>query len=108
MELLKGAYLSDNRDNLVKARTLQDLFIVLAVDETVYEVYGRLAAGLSRGGTPLGNFDEMSAAVTLCYDGRLSPATAILKRYRASRLSPPDLPCIRADDRTCCGTTKVW
>ena len=71
MELLKGAYLSDNRDNLVKARTVLDLFIVLAVDETMYEVYGRLAAGLSRAGTPVGDFDEIIAAMTLCHDGKI-------------------------------------
>ena len=71
MELLKGAYLSDNRDNLVKARTVLHLFTVLAVDETMYEVYGRLAAGLSRAGTPVGDFDEIIAAVTLCHDGKI-------------------------------------
>lgn len=71
MELLKGAYLSDNRDNPVKARTILDLFTVLAVEETVYEVYGRLAAGLSRAGTPIGDFDEIIAAVTLCHDGKI-------------------------------------
>jgi len=48
-----------------------DLFTVLAVDETMYEVYGRLAAGLSRAGTPVGDFDEIITAITLCHDGKI-------------------------------------
>jgi len=71
MELYKGAYVSKNRDNLIKVRTLLELFTLLSVDETVYEVFGRIAAGLCLTGTPVGDFDEVIAAITLCNDGKI-------------------------------------
>jgi tRNA(fMet)-specific endonuclease VapC len=71
MELYKGAYVSDNRTNVLKVRSLLDLFTLLPVDETVYEVFGRVAAGLSLAGTPVGDFDEVIAAIALCYDGEI-------------------------------------
>jgi len=71
MELYKGAYVSKNRDNLIKVRTLLELFILLPVDETVYEVFGRIAAGLCLTGTPVGDFDEVIAAITLGNDGEI-------------------------------------
>jgi predicted nucleic acid-binding protein len=37
----------------------------------VYEVFGRVAAGLSLAGTPVGDFDEVIAAIALCYDGEI-------------------------------------
>lgn len=69
MELYKGAYVSKNRDNILKVRTILELFILLPVDETVYEVFGRIAAGLYLTGTPAGDFYEVIAAITLCNDG---------------------------------------
>jgi tRNA(fMet)-specific endonuclease VapC len=69
MELYKGAYVSKNRDNQKKVRTLLELFTPLPVDETVYEVFGRIAAGLCLRGTPIGDFDEVIAAIALCNDG---------------------------------------
>lgn len=71
MELYKGAYISKNRGNVEKVRTLLELFAVLPVDDAVYEVFGRLAAGLYLAGTPAGDFDEVIAAITLCSDGGL-------------------------------------
>lgn len=71
MELYKGAYVTKNRDNLIKVRTLLELFTLLPVDETVYEVFGRIAAGLCLTGTSVGDFDEVIAAITLCNDGEI-------------------------------------
>jgi predicted nucleic acid-binding protein len=71
MELYKGAYVSKNRDNILKVRTILELFILLPVDETVYEVFGRIAAGLCLTGNPVGDFDEVIAAITLCNDGKI-------------------------------------
>jgi len=71
MELYKGAYVSKNRDNILKVRTILELFILLPVDETMYEVFGRIAAGLCLTGTPVGDFDEVIAAITLCNDGEI-------------------------------------
>jgi tRNA(fMet)-specific endonuclease VapC len=71
MELYKGAYVSKNRDNLTKVRTILELFTLLPVDETVYEVFGRIAADLCLTGTPVGDFDEVIAAIALCHDGEI-------------------------------------
>jgi tRNA(fMet)-specific endonuclease VapC len=71
MELYKGAYVSKNRDNLIKVRTILELFTLLPVDETVYDVFGRIAAGLYLAGTPAGDFDEVIAAIALCNDGEI-------------------------------------
>lgn len=71
MELYKGAYISGNSKNLVKVRTLLELFIVLPVDETIYEAFGRIAAVLCISGNPIGDFDEVIAAVALCNDGEI-------------------------------------
>ncbi len=71
MELYKGAYISGNRNNLIKVRTLLELFTILPVDETIYEAFGRIAAGLCISGNPIGDFDEVIAAVALCNDGEI-------------------------------------
>jgi predicted nucleic acid-binding protein len=71
MELYKGAYISGNSNNLIKVRTLLDLFTILPIDETIYEVFGRIAAGLCISGNPIGDFDEVIAAIALCNDGEI-------------------------------------
>ncbi len=71
MELYKGAYISGNRDNLHKVRTILELFNLLPVDETIYEAFGRVSAGLCIDGNPIGDFDEVIAAMTLCHDGEI-------------------------------------
>jgi len=71
MELYKGAYISGNSNNLIKVRTLLELFTILPLDETIYEVFGRIAAGLCISGNPIGDFDEVIAAIALCNDGEI-------------------------------------
>jgi predicted nucleic acid-binding protein len=71
LELFKGAYVSKNRRNVERARTILELFSVLPLDETVYEVFGRMAAALCQTGNPIGDFDEVIAAIALCYDGEI-------------------------------------
>jgi tRNA(fMet)-specific endonuclease VapC len=71
LELFKGAYISGNRNNLVKVRTILDLFTLLPVDETVYEAFGWIAAGLCISSNPIGDFDEVIAAIAVCNDGEI-------------------------------------
>jgi tRNA(fMet)-specific endonuclease VapC len=71
MELYKGAYVSGNSKNLNKVRTILELFTLLPVDETIFEAFGRLAAGLCIGGNPIGDFDEVIAAIALFNDGEI-------------------------------------
>ena len=71
LELYKGAYVSGDRSNLYKVRTILELFTLLPVDETIYEAFGRVAAGLCIDGNPIGDFDEVIAAIALCNDGEI-------------------------------------
>lgn len=71
MELYNGAYASKDRRNVERVGSILALFIILPLDETVYEVFGRLAAGLSLTGNPVGDFDEVIAAIVLCSDGEI-------------------------------------
>ncbi|MFA6363457.1 type II toxin-antitoxin system VapC family toxin [Methanoregula sp.] len=68
LELYKGAFVSKNDSNRIKVQTILELFIVLPVDESVYEAFGRIAAGLCLSGNPIGDFDEVIAALALCND----------------------------------------
>jgi hypothetical protein len=69
MELYKGAYVSKDCRNVERVRTILELFTILPLDDTVYEAFGRIAAGLSLTGKPIGDFDEAIAAIVLCSDG---------------------------------------
>ena len=71
LELYKGAYLSGRSENLQKVAAILELFTVLPVDETVYESFGRLSAALAAGGTPIGDFDTVIAALALGGDGMI-------------------------------------
>jgi len=71
MELYKGAYASKDSRNVEKVRNILSLFTVLPIDNPVYEAFGRLAAGLSLAGNPVGDFDEAIAAIVLCADGEI-------------------------------------
>jgi Predicted nucleic acid-binding protein, contains PIN domain len=68
LELYKGAFVSKNDENRKKVQTILELFIVLPVDDSVYEAFGRIAAGLCLAGNPIGDFDEVIAALALCND----------------------------------------
>jgi len=71
MELYKGAYSSKDRMNVERVGKILELFSTLPLDDTVYEVFGRIAAGLSLTGNPIGDFDEAIAAMVLCSDGEI-------------------------------------
>jgi tRNA(fMet)-specific endonuclease VapC len=71
MELYKGAYISGNPGNVEKAERILALFNLLPLDEMVYQVFGRIAAGLCLEGNPVGDFDEAIAAIARCYDGEI-------------------------------------
>jgi predicted nucleic acid-binding protein len=71
MELFKGAYVSGNTTSLVKVRTILELFTILPVDETIYEAFGRISTVLFVTGSPIGDFDEVIAAIALCNDGEI-------------------------------------
>ncbi|MDD3245570.1 MAG: type II toxin-antitoxin system VapC family toxin [Methanosarcina sp.] len=72
LELYRGAYLSGKtHQNLEEIRKLLECFQVLELEESVYEVFASLSASLLSKGRVIGAFDELIAAIVLCYDEKI-------------------------------------
>ncbi len=71
-ELLFGAHRSAKREaNLTLLRRLFGQFESLPFDDAAAETYGRIRAGLTARGTPIGPYDLMIAAIALTHDTTL-------------------------------------
>lgn len=69
LELYKGAYmLSDVGGKLRKTQKILEGVTIISIDSDTYHTFGSVAAGLKVDGTPIGDFDELIAAITLCND----------------------------------------
>lgn len=72
LELYRGAYLSSKpEENLYHTNRTLEPFNVIGVDKEVYDIFGKLSAKLRREGKPMSEFDELIAALALCYDGMI-------------------------------------
>ena len=72
LELYRGAYLSrKTHQNLEEIKKLLECFQVLELEESVYEVFASLSANLLSKGRSIGAFDELIAAIVLCYDEKI-------------------------------------
>ena len=72
LELYRGAYLSrKTHQNLEEIKKILECFQVLKLEEPVYEVFAFLSANLISKGRIIGAFDELIAAIILCYDGKI-------------------------------------
>ncbi|HNX39634.1 MAG TPA: type II toxin-antitoxin system VapC family toxin [Methanothrix sp.] len=68
LELYKGVYNpTKSEDGLKKVKALLDGFVVLAIDEDAYDIFGELSAQLKRRGESIGDFDELIAAIALVH-----------------------------------------
>jgi predicted nucleic acid-binding protein len=68
LELYRGVFLSKGVDeNLRVLRSMLDQFLVLDLNEDVYEIFGALPAWLRSSGRPVGDLDEAIAAIALAY-----------------------------------------
>lgn len=68
LELYRGVFLSKGVDeNLRVLRAMLDQFLVLDLNEDVYEIFGALSAWLRSSGRPVGDLDEAIAAIALAY-----------------------------------------
>jgi tRNA(fMet)-specific endonuclease VapC len=66
LELYKGAYVpTKSEDGLEKIKKLLDAFIILPINEDIYDIFGELAAMLRRRGEAIGDFDELIASIAL-------------------------------------------
>lgn len=71
LELYKGAYCSADKESPDKVKKILALFTIIPINERVYEIYGKLSAGLHLKGKPLGPFDEVIAAIALLTDQKI-------------------------------------
>lgn len=70
LELYRGVYLSSAvEQNLLLIRSILEEIPILPVTAGVFPVFGEISAHMSRQGIKVGDFDEIIAAIALCYDG---------------------------------------
>jgi tRNA(fMet)-specific endonuclease VapC len=66
LEIYKGVYNPTRSEKgLEKVRKLLDAFVILAINEDTYEMFGELSAELGRKGEAIGDFDELIASIAL-------------------------------------------
>jgi tRNA(fMet)-specific endonuclease VapC len=66
LELYKGVYSpSKSETGLEKVKKLLDAFVILSIDEDVYDMFGELSAELRRSGDAICDFDELIASIAL-------------------------------------------
>lgn len=71
-ELYRGAFLSASvQANLREVEAIMAALIELPNTDETYRIFGALAAELRENGRPIGDFDEVIAAVTLANDGEI-------------------------------------
>jgi predicted nucleic acid-binding protein len=72
LELYKGAYASSNvGKKLEKIQKIFEGVTIIPISNETYHTFGSVAAGLKAEGRPIGDFDELIAAITLCNDGTI-------------------------------------
>jgi len=72
LELYRGAYLSCKiQENIEVIKKIQESFLILRLEEPVYEVFASLSAKLLSEDKPIGAFDELIASISLCWDGQI-------------------------------------
>ncbi|MDN7023575.1 type II toxin-antitoxin system VapC family toxin [Methanoculleus sp. FWC-SCC1] len=73
LELYRGAFLSASvQENLRKVESVIKALIELGITDETYRIFGTLAAGLRGSDRPIGDFDEVIAAITLANDGEIA------------------------------------
>jgi len=72
LELFRGVFLSSSvQENLREVEAITRALIELPVTEETYRIFGTLAAELRGSGRPIGDFDELIAAITLGNDSEI-------------------------------------
>jgi len=72
LELFKGAYRSRNvGENVREILAILALCDEIAFDTDIYHAFGYLSSTMKESGDPIGDFDQVIAAVALCTDGEI-------------------------------------
>ena len=72
LELYKGVYNpSRSEKGLEKVKKLLEAFVILVINEDVYEMFGELSAELKRRREAIGDFDELIASIALTHEASI-------------------------------------
>lgn len=72
LELYRGAYLSASPEkNLRVIEAITEHLVTENINDETYRIFGALSASLRKEGSPVGDFDELVAAIALGYDSEI-------------------------------------
>ncbi len=72
LELYRGAYLSASPEkNLREIEAITEHLVNENINDEIYSIFGALSARLREEGKPVGDFDELIAAIALGSDGEI-------------------------------------
>lgn len=72
LELYRGAYLSLSPEKSQKeVEVITKHLITENINDETYRIFGALSASLRKEGSPVGDFDELIAALALGYDSEI-------------------------------------
>lgn len=72
LELYRGAYFSSSPEkNLEEVEAITQHLITENINDETYRIFGALSARLRKEGKPVGDFDELIAAIALGYDSEI-------------------------------------
>lgn len=72
LELYRGAYISSSPEkNQKEIEAITEPLIKQDIIDDTYRIFGVLSARLRSEGRPVGDFDELIAAIALGYDGEI-------------------------------------
>jgi len=72
LELYSGAYRSSNPEaNLRNVESFLEGMLILNIVDATYDIFGHISAALKDMGTPIGDFDELVAAIALSHGGEI-------------------------------------
>ena len=90
LELYKGVYSPTRSEKgLAKVKKLLDAFVVLDINEDVYDMFGELSAELRRRGVAIGDFDELIASIALTNGAAIVSGDGHFRRVPGLRAVSP-------------------
>ncbi len=89
LELYSGAYRSSNPEaNLRNVESFLEGMLILNIVDATYDIFGHLSAALKDMGTPMGDFDELIAAIALSYSSGILTTDEGFKKVPGLEVMP--------------------
>ncbi|MFZ3148474.1 MAG: type II toxin-antitoxin system VapC family toxin [Methanothrix sp.] len=90
LELYKGVYSPTKSEaGLQKVKKLLDAFVILSIDEDVYDMFGELSSELRRRGDAIGDFDELIASIALANEATIVSGDGHFRRVPGLKAISP-------------------